>query len=120
MSKRIFSALRKCSVLIVQIKKVLFLIIVGDKDIWPAIVVNITDVNTQPELYSSAMDTCLLTYLCKVIPRFRCRTYRYNRVIPIEPIAKLRMPGVSELICIDKRRIVMITVIDKKHIEIAI
>src|SRR6478609_6029141 len=97
------------TILVVEVKKISFIIIIGDIDIRPAVAVDVADGNTKPKIQAAAMD-----------PRLLADIGEMAIFILVEPVSKPGMPGISKFVGIEKRIVEHIGMIDHEYIQVTI
>src|SRR5882672_7899044 len=100
MCKSLLAYLFESSVPIIQVEIVLFMKIITDQQVRPAVIINITDSNTQTKIVTTSKNACFTAYIFKVAI-----------VITIKPVSILRVTERSQTMCIKKRGIKFIGMI---------
>ena len=86
------SGLDKVPVLIVDVEIILLFVVVAHVQIGPAIAGQIAHRHAQPEVDAPPVDARLVGDVGEVVP-----------LVPVQPVAEIRMPFVAEFVGVEKR-----------------
>src|SRR5258708_35937859 len=97
------------AVMVVEVQKITFIVIIGDINVSPSFSVDIAGSRAEPEIEAASVDLGLIIDICKM-----------PAVIAVQAVAELRMSFCPQFIRVEERIEEHVGMIDHEHIQVPV